>query len=138
MKELTQTTARIADALATIVQSHITNRSGVVSLLTGEVVEDSETTSRHGERTFFNMVVHNDLGIFGTIIERVSFRVYYEKIDDGYWINTGLSYSHPGGGSNGHDVATVYLDDDFQLTAIRWPNGDLFRREEAKDTRAAA
>lgn len=142
--QTTPTTTAIAAALTEILNSYLTGRTGLVSLTPGGVVEDSERTSRHGERIFFAMPVHQDLGIFASIIDTVVLRVYYEQLEGpredglegGYWINAGLSYTHPGGGSNGHDIATVYLTKDFALDTIRWPNGDLTRRGQVARARA--
>ena len=129
MTQVTPTTAQLATALAAVLNTQYPVLQ-VADLVSGE------TSSRSG-RTFFTLPVSQDLGIFAAVIASVDLRVYYEKIDDhrddafqgGYWINAALSYTHPGGGSNGSDVATVWLDRDFNFTALRFPDGRQVKGE---------
>jgi hypothetical protein len=129
MPEVTDTTKRIAEAITNLLNTRTADRYKTGAITTGQVLEESK--SRNGDRIFFDMAATQDLGIFATIIASARISAYYEKTDNGYWIIVNLSYTHPGGGSNGSNIARVWLDDTFELSAIRWPDGELYPERDA-------
>jgi hypothetical protein len=77
------------------------------------------------QRKFFRMEIDQKLGIFDMIIKEAYIRVSWENINNDnkqeYWIDLSLKYEHPGGGRNGSNIGTVWLNDEFELLDIRKP-----------------
>lgn len=82
-----------------------------------------------GERTFFviSLKYDVDMGVFKSIIENVFISVYFEgnikqtldNEDVEYWVEVTLSYDHPGGGSNGYHIVSLWYSKDGKLVSHR-------------------
>lgn len=126
----------LAAAIAPVI-----NRHGPVAQMTRGQVLDAPRTSSHGSRTHFEMDVTQDFGVFASVIQTAQLSVYYEAhypnrdagmadaTPAGFWVNISLSYAHPGGGSNGSNVMTIWLDADLKLTALRLPDNTQMQFE---------
>ena len=92
-----------------------------------------------GARTFFNMSCEQEFGIFAAVIDSAEISAYFAKLetdktdedsnptDETYWVQVSLSYSHPGGGTNGSTIMTIWLNSNFGVVATRLPGlkGDV-------------
>ena len=65
----------------------------------------------YGERVHFNICCPQDFGIFSAIISSAHISCYAEEHEDGrIWAVLSLNYRHPGGGQNGSNIATIWID----------------------------
>jgi len=107
---------KVAEAIRAIIPA-ATDISSV-----GELISEP-TQSRFAGRHFLEFSVPEDFGIFKAIIKDCHLSAYFEECGDGrYWVMCNLSYNHTGGGSNGYEVATIWLDaNDFSLIEVKLP-----------------
>jgi hypothetical protein len=111
--------------------------------LISSLVPSAVSTSRGGT-VYFRLETKQKHGIFSTIIkeswlqvsvseQKISYKLNGEKSDgdmhDVFSVNVGLHYTHPGGGSNGSTIVSVWFDKDDNWIAFRKEGDDIVYNE---------
>jgi hypothetical protein len=101
--------------------------SEVISEKFGHKIEtnvDVESISERGKRIYFNMGIAQNFGIFEMVIQKAELSVAVEDVagseEDMIWVKVNLDYDHPGGGSNGYEIARIWLSKSFKVLEKRF------------------
>ncbi len=98
--------------IAACVLAHFEEQFGVP---VGPAHGESFSSDRNGQRHFFRMEIKQDFGIFSMVIKKAQVHVAFEKSQHNgetrYWVPINLGYEHPGGGSNGSSIGTMWFNE---------------------------
>jgi len=122
------------DKVATQVANHLHANFGFA--VTAEPPEESR--SRDGSH-YFNMAIEQSFGVFAMIIKDAEVRVRVSELTDApqgekFYVHIALHYNHVSGGSNGSNVGTIWLGEDYSIVHTRMEGVPVGRPVEADQT----